>query len=165
MTRNRPPVAAAQKLGVTWQLGGRGFEFWAGHVKDFTIDKRNRKKAGSSRNVVHKKDHENMDRKRKTNEEVMEMAGYTRSLLKVIRHRLLKFFGHIIRFRSDGLEKQLQCGKIEGVKSRGRQGTKYTNSLSSFIAGRKSTSQLIRTTNNREEWRAMISNVCNGPGT
>ena len=46
---------------------------------------------------------------RKTNEEVMEMSGYKRTLLRHIRKRQLNFFGHIIR--ADGLEKQLLCGK------------------------------------------------------
>lgn len=100
---------------------------------------------------------------RKTNDEVMEMAKYTRSLLKVIRHRQLKFFGHIIR--ADRLEKQLLCGKIEGVKSRGRQRTEYTDSLSSFVTGKKSAIQLIRRSADRDGWKAMIADVCNRPGT
>ena len=40
----------------------------------------------------------------KSNEEVMEMAGYKRSLLKTTRKRQLQFFGYINR--ADGLEKQ-----------------------------------------------------------
>ena len=101
---------------------------------------------------------------KRSNEEVMEMAGYKRSLLKVIRKRQLNFFGHMIR--KDGLEKQLLCGKINGVKSRGRQRTKYTDSLSGFVAGKKaSTIQLIRGADDREKWRAMIADVCNRPGT
>ena len=42
---------------------------------------------------------------KKSNEEVMEMAGYKRSLLKTIRKRQLQFFGHIKR--ADGIEKQM----------------------------------------------------------
>ena len=34
---------------------------------------------------------------KKSNEEVMEMAGYKRSLLKTIRKRQLQYFGHINR--------------------------------------------------------------------
>ena len=57
---------------------------------------------------------------RKTNE-VMEMAGYKRSLLKIIQERQLKFFGHIMR--KDKVEKCLLSGKISGKKDRGRQRT------------------------------------------
>ena len=39
-----------------------------------------------------------------SNEELMEMAGYKRSILKTIRKRQLHFGGHINR--ADGLEKQ-----------------------------------------------------------
>ena len=46
---------------------------------------------------------------KKSNEEVMEMAGYKRSLLKTIRERQLNFFGHINR--ADGIEKRLLCGR------------------------------------------------------
>ena len=101
---------------------------------------------------------------KKSNEEVMKMAGYKRSLLNVIRKRQLKFFGHVCR--KDGLEKHLLCGKIEGVKSRGRQRTKFTDSLCNFVSERKSSNiELMRRTDDREEWRAMIADVCNRPGT
>ena len=101
---------------------------------------------------------------KKTNEEVMGLAGYRRALMKTIRRRQLEFFGHINR--ADRLEKQLLCGKICGKRSRGRQRTKYTDSLNNFATGKKShVNELIRKTDNREEWRAMIAYVCNRPGT
>ena len=68
---------------------------------------------------------------KKIKEEVMEMAGYIRLLLKTIRKRQLQFFGHVNR--GDGLEKQIFRGKICGSKSRGRQHTKYTDSLHNFV--------------------------------
>ena len=68
---------------------------------------------------------------KKSNEEVMEKARYKRSLLKTIRERQLNFFGHINR--ADGIEKRLLCGKICGTKSRGRQRTKYTDSLNNYV--------------------------------
>ena len=56
---------------------------------------------------------------KKSNQEVIEMAGYKRSLLKTMRKRQLQFCGHINR--ADGLEKQILSGKICGNKSRGGQ--------------------------------------------
>ena len=54
------------------------------------------KRTRSSRNMVFQKDYEDIvDRGRKTNEEVLEMAGYMRSLHKAIREQQLDFFGHI----------------------------------------------------------------------
>ena len=101
---------------------------------------------------------------KKSNKEVMEMAGYKRSLLKTINKRQLQFLGHI--GRADGMEKQLLCGNICGTKGRGRQLTKYTDSLNSYTTRKESpNNELIRRTDNREEWKAMIADVCNRPGT
>ena len=101
---------------------------------------------------------------KKSNEEVMEMAGYKRSLLKATRKRQLQFLGHINRV--DGLEKQILRRTICGTKSRGRQRTKYTDSLNNFVTRKESlNNELIRRTDDREDWNAMIADVCNGPGT
>ena len=102
---------------------------------------------------------------KKTNEEVMRMAGYSRSLLNTINERRLKFFGHIMR--SDGLEKCLMLGKIPGKKSRGRQRTKYTDNLNKITANHniRTTVDLIRKTECREDWRFVVADVCGRPGT
>ena len=73
---------------------------------------------------------------KKSNKEVTEMAGYKRSLLKTIRKRKLHFFGHINR--ADGLEKQILGEKMCGTKIRGRQHTKYTDSLNNFVTRKES---------------------------
>ena len=74
------------------------------------------------------------------------------------------FFWHLIR--ADGLEKQRLSGKIFGTKSKGRQRTKYTDSLNNFVKRKESPSnELIRRTDDREDWEAMIADVCNSPGT
>ena len=101
---------------------------------------------------------------KKSNEEVMEMAGYKRSLLNNIRKRQLQFEGYINR--AGGLEKQILSGQICGTKSKGRQRTKYTDSLNNFITGKESpNNELIRRTDDREDWKAMIAGVCNRPDT
>ena len=92
------------------------------------------------------------------------MAGYKISLLKTIRKRQLQFWGDINR--ADAIEKQILGGKIGGNKSRGRQRTKYTDSLNNFVARKESpNNELIRRTDNREDWKAMIADFCNKPGT
>ena len=92
------------------------------------------------------------------------MTGHKRFLLKTIRKRQLQFLGYLIR--ADGLEKQILSGKICGTKSKGRQRTKYTNSLNNFVTRKESpNNELIRRTDDREDWEAMIADVCNSPGT
>ena len=73
---------------------------------------------------------------KKSNEEVMEMASYKRSLLKTIRKRQQQVLGFMIR--ADGLVKQVLSGKICGTKSRGRQRRKYTDSLNNFVTRKES---------------------------
>ena len=100
---------------------------------------------------------------KKSNEEVMRMAGYERSLLRKIRERQLQFFGHINR--TNGLEKLLMCGEIQGKRSRGRQRMKYTDSLNLFTTNTASpVKSFIRRTDKREERRALVADVCNRPG-
>ena len=90
---------------------------------------------------------------KKPNQEVMEMAGYKRFLLKTIRKRQLQFCGHINR--ADGLETQILSGKICGTKSRGRQLTKCTDSLNNLVTREKSpNNELIRGNDDREDWMA-----------
>ena len=101
---------------------------------------------------------------KKKNYEVMEMTGYKRFLLKTIRKRQLQIFGHIIR--ADGLEKQILTGEICSTKSRGKERTKYTDSLNNFVTRKESpNNEIIKRTDDREDWEAMITDVCNSPST
>ena len=78
-------------------------------------DKRPRKKT-SSKFGTSEEEEELSWTEKKSNQEVMEMALYKRSLLKIIRKRQLQFFGHVNR--ADGLVKQTLSGKICGTKSK-----------------------------------------------
>ena len=101
---------------------------------------------------------------KKSNKEVMEQAGYQRSLIKTIRKRQMKFLGHICR--TDGIEKQVLCGKIEGKRGRGRQRNTFINSLNNYVTdGTIGNTELIRRTEDREVWRAMVVDVCTRPDT
>ena len=92
------------------------------------------------------------------------MIGHKIFLLKTIGKRQLQFVWHLIK--ADGLEKQILSGKICGTKSKGRQRTKYTDSLNNFVTRKKPpNNELIRRTDDREDWEAMIADVCNSPGT
>ena len=81
-----------------------------------------------------------------------------------IRKRQLQFIKHINS--AGGLEKQILRGKICGTKSRGRQRTKYTGSLNNYCTRKESPkNELIKRTDDREDWKAMIADVCNRPVT
>ena len=73
-------------------------------------------------------------------------------------------FPHINR--ADGLEKQTLSGKICHTKSRGRQRTKYADTVHNFAIRKDSpNNELTRRTDDREGWKVMIPDVCNRPGT
>ena len=67
-------------------------------------------------------------------------------------------FVHI--HRADGLEKQILNGKICGISSRGRQRTKYTDSLNNLVTKESPNNELTRKTDDKEDWKAMIADVC-----
>ena len=61
-------------------------------------------------------------------------------------------------YRADRLEKQILSGKIFGTKSRGRKCKKNTDSLNNFVSRKESpNNELIRRTEDREDWNAMIA--------
>ena len=92
------------------------------------------------------------------------MIGHKDSYSKPSEKDNFKFFWHLIR--AGGLEKQMLSREICGTKSKGRQRTKYTDSLNNFVTRKKSpNNELIRRTDDSEEWDAMIADVCNSPGT
>ena len=67
---------------------------------------------------------------KKSNQEVLEMSGQERSLIKTIRKRQMKFVGHIYRKRE--IEHLSMTGRIDGRRSRGRQRETYIDSLNGW---------------------------------
>ena len=96
-------------------------------------------------------------RDRVTNEEVMARLGVQRGLVGEIRKRQLNFIGHIIR--REKVEHLCLTGRIEGRRSRGRQRTKYMDSIMGDIEGNHTANQLIHMAGDRERWRRVIANV------
>ena len=101
---------------------------------------------------------------KKTNEAVLEEANTKRSLIQTIRKRQMEFLGHLNRHK--GLEHLALTGKIEGKRSRGRQRLNFLNSLNEWMTNKeKDNISFLRVSENREEWRTMITDVCLRPGT
>ena len=72
---------------------------------------------------------------KKSNEEVMEMAGHKKSLLKTICKRQLQVFGHINR--ADGLEKQYWVERFVVPKAE-EDNAQNTDSLNSSVTRKES---------------------------
>ena len=93
---------------------------------------------------------------RRTKTEVMRMAGTSRKLVTTIRQRQLSHLGHILRGSS--LEKECLLATIEGTRARGRQRRKTMDGVKTLV-GCSGIGEVIRLTQNREEWRNIVANV------
>jgi ribosomal 50S subunit-associated protein YjgA (DUF615 family) len=83
-----------------------------------------------------------------TNENILKQVNEKRKTIKELRKTQLRFIGHILR--KGKLENIVSVGKIRGRKDRGRQWENMLDSQTKWH-GRKSTTELIACTRDREE--------------
>ena len=93
---------------------------------------------------------------KRTNVEVMEEAGLTRSLVNRIRKQQATFVGHILRRK--GLEHLVITGKMEGRRGRGSQGEQMIDSLAAWMDIDKTASAILAA-KDRAVWKDMIANA------
>jgi len=94
---------------------------------------------------------------KKSNQEVLNMAGVGCQLLETFCKRQLEFFGHVLR--RNGLEKLVVTGKIEGARARGRQRMKYLDSLGTCWPNNITLLELIKATEDAELWKHMTADA------
>ena len=95
--------------------------------------------------LVHQKNNENIIDWKKEN---LRSNGNDRT--QNHQKKTTPIFWHLIR--ADGQEKQILSGTICGTKSKGRQRTKYTDSLNNFVTRKESANnELIRRADDRED--------------
>ena len=68
----------------------------------------------------------------------------------------LQYFGHLIR-RADSLEKTPMLGKIEGMRKRGRQRTRWLDGITNSM--KMNLSKFQRMVKVREVWDAAVHGV------
>ena len=93
---------------------------------------------------------------RRSNQQVLQMAGTSRSLMTAIRQRQLGYLGHVLRTRSLG--KDCLLGMIEGTRARGRQRMKFMDGVKAVV-GCESIGEVVRTEEDRSRWRYIVANI------
>ena len=93
---------------------------------------------------------------RRTNQEVLQMAGTTRELMAIVKRRQLGYLGHVLR--GDGLERDCLLGMIEGKRARGRQRMKYMDGIKEMV-GREKMEDVVELAVNRRRFHSIVANI------
>lgn len=92
---------------------------------------------------------------RVTNEEAIRRWDSRKELEAVIMKKKTSYCGHILR-RTNGLQKILLEGHVEGVRERGRQRLTWLDNIKNWTG--YNYQQLTRKAQDREGWKSMIVN-------
>ena len=93
---------------------------------------------------------------RRTNHSILIEAKQDLSLEALMMKMKLKYFGHIMR-KQEALEKTLMLGKIGGNRKRGRQKTRWLDTITGVME--KNIQELKEMVTEREAWRANVHRV------
>uniref|UniRef100_A0A670J8F8 ribonuclease H n=1 Tax=Podarcis muralis TaxID=64176 RepID=A0A670J8F8_PODMU len=93
---------------------------------------------------------------RRSNASILKEISPECSLEGQIVKLRLQYFGHLMR-REDSLEKTLMLGKMEGPRRRGRQRTRWLDSV--FEVTSMSLTKLREVVEDRGAWRALVHGV------
>ena len=88
---------------------------------------------------------------RRTNLSVLGEIGREKSLLRSIKSRKLKYFGHITR--AGGISAEILQGMTEGKRKRGRQKTRWSDNIVEWTG--KTMNECTRTCQDRHRWRKL----------
>ena len=130
---------------LVWPVATYGSESW-------TIRKREAKKIEAFEMYAYRRVLRISWRERRTNQSILQELDTTLSLLKDIRIRKLRYFGHVTR--RNNLSTEILQGKFEGTRSQGRQRTRWTDNIKDWIGS--GINECSRMAHDRLEWRSKV---------
>ena len=95
-------------------------------------------------------------KKKVTNEIVLRNAKVGREVLKILKVKKMRYFGHIIR--QEGIQKKLVEGKVNGKRPRGRPRTCWMTNIKDWAEmGRYK--ECARATRDRMMWKKIVAKI------
>ena len=98
---------------------------------------------------------------KRTNQYVLNHLNVTKSLMKDIKSRKLKYFGHVKRHQN--ILKSVLEGVTEGRRCRGRQRSVWCDNIKGWTG--RSVTACSAAAQNRTEWRSIVTNLRTEDGT
>jgi hypothetical protein len=95
---------------------------------------------------------------KRTNRSILDEVKPEMPLQAIVLKQKLSYFGHVMR--KDSLEKSVMLGMGGGSRRRGRPRTRWLHELLETTG--RSVEQLVRSTQNRHEWRSFTWQVARG---
>src|SRR5713101_5482365 len=69
---------------------------------------------------------------KRTNESIVREIGEKMGLMNVVKQRILRYYGHIVRMTGRNLEKTIMQGKMEGCRQRGRPRPRWIDQIRTY---------------------------------
>jgi len=98
-----------------------------------------------------------------SNESILAGLCEKPKLMRMIKQRKCKYFGHILRGEGHKYQRLLLEGRVNGKRGRGRPRNTWFRDISKWMQIDYVTA--VRCAQDREKWRTMVSEVQDGHGT